>query len=712
MPENGVIGRVIGVQSTTLRVALDIGSQGFTKAGPLGLQTVGVVNSYITVPAGTHRVVAIVTSVSIVAHSGNQEGRSVSTQDDQSSYELEATVVGRFEEDTFKSGLTGYPPLYAPVHSASSGEVAKIFLPKDTRSLRLGESAVSSEQDVCLDINLLLGHHCAVVGSTGSGKSCTVMGILDGLIEQSIPSGHIVIFDVNGEYAKAFDSKSSRGSSTRTVVLGPKLGAGDGLFLPHWFMNNEENLALMRASEGVQAPILQRSVADARAASTSISQDMNRLQAVRTSITNIEALYNGINAQQDIRTLLISLGKVLGAQTQKSGSCQKHWGEMHRITQKVFIETNLLNKQWSRLTTEQNILLIDFCDNLRQQTSQAFGVLGMGSSSGTPDFDAPVFYSLQSLCDYFLPNRVSIEQANDNKIGSYVATLQMRLSRLLADGRYDFMTRVEQHADPLGSYLRLLMGSDPTRGNAASDWPGAEEYRAQAAHHGDGPSVTIFDLSLVASDVLENVTALLGRLLFDFAVRSTPRAEHPMLLVLEEAHRFVPARHDTRAGESRSTAVFERIAKEGRKFGVSLLLASQRPSDLSETVVAQCGTVIAHRLTHEADQNLLRHATALSSRPLLDQLSGLAQQHALVTGVSIGVPAAVRIRDIINPPESKDPDFLAKWSSPSSQESLDEDIARIVREWQGLSGDGNLMTDSLNTNMYPEEFYCPPAEGF
>ena len=714
MPENGVIGRVIAVQSTTLRVSLDIGSQGFTKAGPLGLQTVGVVNSYITVPAGTHRIVAIVTSVSIVAHSGNQEGRSVSTQDDQSSYELEATVVGRFEEDTFKSGLTGYPPLYAPVHSASSGEVAKIFLPKDTRSLRLGESAVSSEQDVCLDINLLLGHHCAVVGSTGSGKSCTVMGILDGLIEQSIPSGHIVIFDVNGEYAKAFDSKSSRGSSTRTVVLGPKLGAGDGLFLPHWFMNNEENLALMRASEGVQAPILQRSVADARA--TSVSQesnpDLNHLQSIQSSVKIIEDLSSKLNAQSPILKQLQSMQKIMGNELQRPGPCQRYWNDMERFTSEALSQSNLRNKDWEALTPEQNSTLRDLCDNVRQQTSQAFGVLGMGSSSGTPDFDAPVFYSLQSLCDYFLPNRVSIEQANDNKIGSYVATLQMRLSRLLADGRYDFMTRVEQHADPLGSYLRLLMGSDPTRGNAASDWPGAEEYRAQAAHHGDGPSVTIFDLSLVASDVLENVTALLGRLLFDFAVRSTPRAEHPMLLVLEEAHRFVPARHDTRAGESRSTAVFERIAKEGRKFGVSLLLASQRPSELSETVVAQCGTVIAHRLTHEADQNLLRHATALSSRSLLDQLSGLAQQHALVTGVSIGVPAAVRIRDIINPPESKDPDFLAKWSSPSSQENLDEDIARIVREWQGLPGDGNLMTDNLNTNLDPQEFNYLPTEGF
>ena len=194
-------------------------------------------------------------------------------------------------------------------------------------------------------------------------------------------------------------------------------------------------------------------------------------------------------------------------------------------------------------------------------------------------------------------------------------------------------------------------------------------------------------MSLVASDVLENVTALLGRILFDFAVRSDPRAAHPVLLVLEEAHRFIPARRDSNGVGMRSTAVFERIAKEGRKFGLSLLLASQRPSELSETVVAQCGTVVAHRLTHEADQNLLRHATALSSRALLDQLPGLAQQHALVTGVSTGVPVAVRIRDVDNPPKSNDPNFLSTWSDASRLTELPLHIDRIVADWQGTSGE-------------------------
>ena len=154
------------------------------------------------------------------------------------------------------------------------------------------------------------------------------------------------------------------------------------------------------------------------------------------------------------------------------------------------------------------------------------------------------------------------------------------------------------------------------------------------------------------------------------------------MLVLEEAHRFIPSQRDSGSLGNRSTAVFERIAKEGRKFGISLLLASQRPSELSETVVAQCGTVIAHRLTHEADQNLLRHATALSSRALLDQLPSLAQQHALVTGVSTGVPVAVRIRDVTDPPKSNDPDFLSAWSDGEKLATLPAHIDRVVAGWQ------------------------------
>lgn len=685
MTEVGAIGRVTAVQSTTLRVSLDIGSKGFTKVGPDGLQTVGVVNSYVTAPAGAHRVVAIITGVSIVRRNEAISGSGLLSEDDQAEYELEASVVGRFEAEKFKSGLTAYPSLHAPVRTATPSEVKNIFLPNEVPSVRLGSSAIAAEQDVFLDANLLLGHHSAIVGSTGSGKSCTVTALIDGLLENEINSGHIVIFDINGEYAQSFASENTRGQKTRTLVLGPEPGAESGLFLPHWFMNNEEHLALLRASEGVQAPVLQRAVADARIAGATSHIEADRLDNVRNTLAIIEALFsNDKNAEGPTFRQLTDLATLLNIQTGQPSLIKAHWEAMAPLVPAAIKRSGVTNNpKWAPLTAKHRDVIGELVRDLNAHITAALSELGLGSGATGADFDAPVYYDLQQLCDYFMPNRIQLEQANDNKIAGYVATLQMRLSRLLADGRYDFMTRVENHEDPLGTYLRSIMGADPTKYEDSSDWPSASTYRAQSETHRTGPSVTIFDLSLIASDVLENVTALLGRILFDFAVRSDPRAEHPLLLVLEEAHRFIPARTDASGSGSRSTAVFERIAKEGRKFGISLMLASQRPSELSETVVAQCGTVIAHRLTHESDQTLLRHATALSSRALLDQLPGLAQQHALVTGVSTGVPAAVRIRDVKDAPKSNDPDFIASWSDPNRLSELPRHIDQVVMDWQG-----------------------------
>ncbi|WP_228649113.1 ATP-binding protein, partial [Microtetraspora sp. AC03309] len=587
MRDAGAIGRVIDVRSTTIRVALEVGAKGFTKVGPDGLQTVGVVNSYITVPAGAHRVVGIVTAVYI---SGQQQPKGrveLLSQDDAATYELEATVVGRFEGDAFKSGLTGYPPLHAPVQAATPGEVRNIFHPGGGPALRIGTSAVATEQSVYLDANLLLGHHCAVVGSTGSGKSCTVTALIDGLLDHAIPNGHIVIFDINGEYAQSFPSSTVRGKKTRPLILGPRPGPSSGLFLPHWFMNNEEHLTLFKASEGVQAPVLQRSIADARVAGASTNIELLRLQNLLSSIAIVEGAFSNTKSGSDtVFAQLEGMDALVQKQIGEPCACSAQWAQIKVILDAGIPQANVLNVQWTPLTALQRDILGRMFVAIRKEISDAFGTLGMGSSQAAPDFDAPVYYSLQQLCDFFLPNRIQLEQAADSKIAGYVATLQMRLSRLLADGRYDFITRVEKHADPLGKYLKALMGVDPTREGADSDWPATKAYRDQSATHGAGPSVTVFDLSLVANDVLENVTALLGRILFDFAVRSQPRAEHPLLLVLEEAHRFIPSRRDAGAAGSRSSLVFERIAKEGRKFGLSLLLASQRPSELSETVVA------------------------------------------------------------------------------------------------------------------------------
>jgi hypothetical protein len=145
------------------------------------------------------------------------------------------------------------------------------------------------------------------------------------------------------------------------------------------------------------------------------------------------------------------------------------------------------------------------------------------------------------------------------------------------------------------------------------------------------------------------------------------------VLPLEEAHRYIPAAADTRA-----RATFERLAKEGRKFGLGVLPASQRPAELAPTVLAQCGTLIAHRAVNSADQQLIRDATPFASREVLHQLPGLATQHAVVLGESVPAPAYVRVQDVQHAPMGRDPDFLGRWREPPKGDLVEE----IAREWE------------------------------
>jgi uncharacterized protein len=220
------------------------------------------------------------------------------------------------------------------VSVATAADIARIFKPGDGPTVNLGDAVVAPGQPVLLDANALLARHCAVLGSTGAGKSCTVTALIDGLLEIGAESASIVIFDSNGEYAQAFGGE--RGRRHKVVVLGPEPGADSGLLLPHWFMDNEDHIAFFRAREGAQAPLLQRAIADARFAS-------------RVDVGVLGQLRNVGRNMEDIRELSIaggrkpqeSLGNALGALAASLKSLQdrataagtdttaiKYWTEM------------------------------------------------------------------------------------------------------------------------------------------------------------------------------------------------------------------------------------------------------------------------------------------------------------------------------------------------------------------------------------------------
>ena len=151
------------------------------------------------------------------------------------------------------------------------------------------------------------------------------------------------------------------------------------------------------------------------------------------------------------------------------------------------------------------------------------------------------------------------------------------------------------------------------------------------------------------------------------------------VLVLEEAHHYIPANARLER-QQRAREVFEKIAKEGRKFGLSLVVASQRQSELSRTVLAQCNSFIVHRIQNPDDQEYFKSVISGINRELLDQLPALAQQQAIVLGDCVALPLQVRINTVDPRPRSDDPPFVREWMNP---EPTTLDIDRIAAEWEG-----------------------------
>ncbi len=202
-----------------------------------------------------------------------------------------------------------------------------------------------------------------------------------------------------------------------------------------------------------------------------------------------------------------------------------------------------------------------------------------------------------------------------------------------------------------------------------------------------GKPMTIMDLSGVPSEIADVVVSLSCRVTFDFAVWSERGQMPPVLLVCEEAHRYIPA--DERVGFAATARAITRIAKEGRKYGVSLALISQRPSELSPQALSQCGTIFALRLGNDVDQRCVATALPDASRGLLAALPSMGTQEAIISGEGVPLPMRIRFND--QPPErrphSDSADFSEAWQADSAgAKFLDEGIRRWRHQTRGLPG--------------------------
>jgi hypothetical protein len=267
--------------------------------------------------------------------------------------------------------------------------------------------------------------------------------------------------------------------------------------------------------------------------------------------------------------------------------------------------------------------------------------------------DSPIPYTLTDLSNAIQNEMGLLNKATDT--APYMR-LKTKIDELKADPRYHFMFSGMLVADTMATFISKI-------------------FRLPAK----GKPISIVDVSGVPSDITSVVVAVLSRLVFDYAIWSRNELARPVLLVCEEAHRYVPA-DKTSSGQA-VRKILERIAKEGRKYGVSLGLITQRPSDLAEGVLSQCGTIIAMRLNNERDQLFVKAAMPEGARGFLDVIPALRNRECIVCGEGVSIPIRVSFDDLERDrcPASSDPLFSQLWKQSGEEEAM---VGRVVKRWR------------------------------
>lgn len=672
MEQPRVIGHVVSVNGFRLKIELSPDAKSSARATPDGVQRAVAINSFLTfdLGAGAH-------AIGVLSDLEARESYDP-TRDEELSLELTkprriATVqlLGTVKQAgshswKFDTGITVLPTLDTPAEVADSDVLGGIFghPPKRNRPagcrdesfdfpLEIGHQTGDENTRIKASFNDLFSRPLAVVGNTGSGKSYTVASLVRAVIEDDKFAAvdnaepHIFILDINGEYANAFldKDKAAYTRDPNKVYLN-----GEEFCLPAWLMNGEEICDWLQASEATQEPVLKDWWSIAKAART------------------------GTGAYDPLQ---VTIGKIDSAlawlddpRMPASGSFDVFIDHASQYVPSIDWEafkgiaewTPNADHQWRKVANERAVR--DRLLEIRAELLEAISARQHEGVNFAKTADSPRFVPVQEFRDPNLVDR-STDQEGSKKIDQYLLTLKLRLRTRLDDRRWQSFFSYEDQAI-----------------HSFEDW-----IKKLGISQSGGVRVSVLDFSMLSAEVLPFACALLGRLLLETREMLRPeiRSHYPWVLVLEEAHNYArpPGRAEDR-GHSLSRRAFERVAKEGRKFGMSLIVASQRPSEVSPTIISQCANFFSHRLQNPDDIDHFRRIIPKQAQRLLDQVTVLASGEAIVFGSAIHVPARVQV----NLP-SKEP-----WSTTAAPyldwaKSEAFPLADVIEHW-GLGSDAEV----------------------
>ncbi|MFO7676390.1 MAG: DUF87 domain-containing protein [bacterium] len=318
-------------------------------------------------------------------------------------------------------------------------------------------------------------------------------------------------------------------------------------------------------------------------------------------------------------------------------------------------------------SAKNQITVLRDCIVRARQSTDVAERMGLGSSVMV---DSPVYFDIDELLGQLRNWNIQMVPDPEGRVvpGPLYGVFDRFLIRFdsrMSDPRYDFMfkCRAYKGADSLPRLLRDFLSVDT------------------------GKRMTVVDLSGVPNEAVGVVVAVVSRIVFEFNLWNPDRRRFPILMVYEEAHSYIPNRDDDRYRACR--AAVERIMKEGRKYGVGAVVVSQRPKELSETVIAQCNNFLAMRLTNPDDQDYVRRLVPDTATGLIAMLPALRTGEAVILGNSVALPTRVMV-DMPDPqPSSADIDYDRWWA-----EGLpDADVDGIIQRWRARTRDMQVIED-------------------
>lgn len=609
------VGHIVEVSGTTVKVEISGDVSELTRSFAGRVYPIGQIGSVVKVHFGRRLVFGFVTLLRMRSEEIHDGTIPIPADADQRVMEIELFAEGAWSSGeqklTFSRGVSTYPLPRQGVYLLTREEAGILYRSAEGQRsdgfdpLFKFATYIGADSAPCrANIDKMFGLHCAVLGSTGSGKSGAVAALIHGALQHkakpdSESHPRIVIIDPHGEYGQAF---AGRGVVYRAYdPIGTDETAGEPIKLPYWLMSADEfrSLTIGKTEE------------EATSQNNVVYKALTHARMVAANLVD--------PAPTDYKSAAPADGQSIDAPRPKVGVNPFKLDEFDRDKPRPFSLDEFVN----------HIVYM-----------QAARSAKAGGVERVPDGDFAK--SFKSILD--------------------------KTAVLRRDPRVKFL-------------MNEWTGAGPTLEEIISQFVGAAQ-----GDGGEQKDIRIIDISGLPNEVAGPLAAMLARLMFQYKLYQTKaeRKRDPILLVCEEAHRYVPDRGEAEYAAAQSA--IKRIAREGRKYGIGLMLVSQRPADIESTVIAQCGTWLVLRLTNSSDQQHVARFLPDGLSGMTRVLPALGQQEAIFVGEGAALPARIRINNLSpeQRPRSESVPFAEGWSG---ERLTNAEIAKVAARMDGSPAD-------------------------